>query len=83
MSSERRGFQVKCVRSYPDGWELVTWWYGPDHGWGTTSGSREDSTVALFTSRLATENALRTVFRTMAEAKRRGYRIVRIQEVEK
>lgn len=62
MSGDRSGFVVACVsRSIPG---LTTYWYGPDHGWGTTSGGRDDYAVATFTSRNA------------AEAKRRGYKIV-------
>jgi hypothetical protein len=69
-----RRYLVQAVhRSMPD---VVSCWYGPRHGWGTTSGPLADAAVARFSSRAAAQNALRSVFGTLAAAKRRGYRIV-------
>lgn len=57
---------------------LVSYWYGPDHGWGTTAGPLSDQygEIAAFTSRDHAERALKKVFGTLAEAKRRGYKVV-------
>jgi hypothetical protein len=66
-----RRYLVQAIhRSMP---HVISHWYGPRHGWGTTSGPLADSAVARFSSRAAAENALRSVFGTLAEAKRRGY----------
>jgi hypothetical protein len=51
--------------------DVVTFWYGPDHSWGTTSGSRDHA--ATFPHRVAAEDALRSVFGSVAAAHRRGY----------
>jgi hypothetical protein len=73
-------YVVRADRTVParDGGtvEMSHYWYGPDHGWGTTSGARADYAVATFPSRLAAENALRKVYGTVAEAKRQGYKVV-------
>jgi hypothetical protein len=52
------------------------YWYGPAHGWGTTSGALDDYATARFPNRIAAERALRKTFGSMAEARRRGYRII-------
>lgn len=45
----------------------VSWWYGPDHGWGTTSGPLEYST-AVFATKAALVEAARKVYgRTWAQ----------------
>lgn len=55
---------------------IITYWYGPKHGWGTTSGSSiDDSAVAKFTSRDHAERALRSVYGSLAEAKRHRYQV--------
>lgn len=74
-------YVVRVDHTYPDkdGGEprtLTTYWFGPDHGWGTTSGGRTDYAVVTFPSRLAAENALRKVYGSVAESKRRGYAVV-------
>lgn len=57
---------------------LVSYWYGPDQGWGTTAGPLFDpfGEIATFTSRDHAERALKKIFGTVAAAKRRGYKIV-------
>lgn len=57
---------------------LVSYWYGPDSGWGTTAGPLSDAygEIATFTSRMAAVRALKRVFGTLAEAERRGYAVV-------
>lgn len=57
---------------------LIGYWYGPDHGWGTTSGSFEDA--AEFPTKRAAENALRRVFGRPAVWRRRGYVVARVVE---
>jgi hypothetical protein len=56
-----RRYLVQAIhRSMP---HVISYWYGPRHGWGTTSGPLADSAVARFSRRAAAENALRSVFR--------------------
>lgn len=68
--------QTTYVREGKD--PLVSYWYGPDRGWGTTAGSLSDKygEIATFTSRDHAERALKKVFGTLAEATRRGYAVV-------
>lgn len=65
----------------PDRETLHSYWYGPKHGWGTTAGGAGDRSVALFVSRSKAEDALRAVYGNLAEAQRRGYRVVRTDKV--
>lgn len=64
------------IASHPrtDREPIVTYWYGPDHGWGTTSSS-DKTHAARFLSRDQAERALKKVYGTMAEARRHGYSI--------
>lgn len=68
-------WHVESKKMTPRGTELTFYWYGPGSGWGTTSGPREHA--ATFTTKGLAEAALRRVFGTLAEAKRRGYRAAR------
>lgn len=78
----RRGFVVRSHTKFkrPDGRDHshTTWWYGPNHGWGTTFGGL-DYSVEVFPSRQAANAAIaqyrghsahRLVIDTLAEARR-------------
>lgn len=65
-----RGFVVARAGTVPSGREHTSWWYGPDHGWGTTSGPL-DRSVALFASRAGARLAIQ-----QAGVGGRGYRII-------
>jgi hypothetical protein len=62
--------------AHPSMPDVISYWYRPRHGWGTTAGAFTDAAVARFSSWAAAENALPTVFGTLAEATPHGYRIV-------
>lgn len=68
-------YVVEVVGRVSAGHEVHSFWFGPAHGWGTTSGPIDDYSVANFTSRDHAERALKKVYGSMAEAKRHGYRI--------
>lgn len=56
----------------------VSWWYGPDHGWGSTFGPL-DFCVAKFPTRKAAEAAWRSVYGSL----RRGTTAQRLADAEK
>jgi hypothetical protein len=56
--------------------EHFTYWYGPDHGWGTTSGPL-DYSAAWFRTKADAEAALRSVYGNLGTARRRGYSVIR------
>ena len=73
----RLQYVVTVTSPMPEGRpDHVSYWYGPDHGWGTTSGPRESAGVMRFPHRVAAEDALRSVFGSVAAANRRGYKAV-------
>jgi hypothetical protein len=59
----------------PSGRVDTGYWHGPRDLFGTTS-SPHRSAAATFPHRVAAEDALRSVFGTVAAAKRRGYKVV-------
>lgn len=70
----RSKYIVTVTAFRPGGRDIVTYWFGPNHGWGTTSGPRDSA--AVFPHRVAAEDALRSVFGSVAAARRRGYKVV-------
>lgn len=59
----------------------VSWWYGPDHGFGTTYGSLGYST-AVFPTRLAAEEAYRTIYGKLRRTGTRNQRAQRVADAE-
>lgn len=59
---------------------ITTYWYGPGHGWGTTSGGLAYPGPRVWPSKAAAEAALRSVFGP--PSRWRGYRPVRVADVE-
>lgn len=70
----RPSYIVTVTSRTERGGEIVTYWYGPRSGWGTTSGPRDSA--AVFPHRVAAEDALRSVFGSVAAARRRGYKAI-------
>lgn len=60
--------------------EHITYWYGPDHGFGTTSGALESS-APVWPTRKAAEQALRKTFGSLTVAARRGYTPKRLEAI--
>lgn len=52
LTRESRGFVVRG--QFPTPSEYYAWWYGPDHGWGTTWGGLDYSVHVFATRREAT-----------------------------
>lgn len=50
-----KGWVVRIVTRF-NGHQIASWWYGPAHGWGTTSGPL-DYDVAVWPTRKAAEDA--------------------------
>lgn len=80
MSAAR--YVVQSIKAYPatetkPAWSHTGYWYGPDHGWGTTWGALDDPATRRFSSRAAAENALRKVYgEPIARLRRAGYTVM-------
>lgn len=59
----------------------VSWWYGPDHGWGVTYGTLSYS-VAVFPTRKAAEQAYQSVYVTDGTMRRGRGRAQRVADAE-
>lgn len=77
--TNNKGWVVQAVHVGPTGRTITSYWYGPTHGWGTTSGLLAEA--AVYPTKVEAEAALRSVFRTPAEWKRRGHLPVRLAEI--
>lgn len=72
------------VRNSFDLWDgtrhvpFVSWWYGPDHAYGTTSGAL-DYSVAVFPTKRAAADAVRSTFGRLVASR---HTIERVAEAE-
>jgi hypothetical protein len=75
----KRGYVVAHDFERADGLRATTYWYGPDHMWGTTSGALSEALV--WPTRQAAMEALLSVYRTRAAWLSAGYRVRSIAKV--
>jgi hypothetical protein len=82
-----RGWVVKCARHLPATEKLprrliVTYWYGPAEGFGTTSGALEHG-ARVWPTKAAAEQALRAIFSVPSVWQSRGYAPERVADAER
>lgn len=81
-TGQTKGWIVSCSRTFPSaktGQPVthVAYWYGPRHGWGTTTGPLGGQ-VVVFPTKGDAEDALRSVFGKPSGWRGRGYEPVRL-----
>ena len=54
---DAKGWVVRLTQTYKDRQPHVSWWYGPNHGWGRTSGPLDYSVAVFDTKKEATQSA--------------------------
>lgn len=71
---------VQHVGPGASGRTVTTYWLGPSHGWGTTSGPLDRA--AEWTTKRAAEMALRKVYGRPQAWRQRGYEPVKYADAE-
>lgn len=78
-----KGWLVQITGTYPcPNGPMITYWYGPIDGWGTTGSAWLDRKVRVWPTRFAAESAMRQIFGQPRFWVRRGYLAVRVSEAE-
>lgn len=75
-----RGWMVGHTAPVSAGRVITSWWYGPDHGWGTTYGGLSHSGPVVWRTKFEAEMALRSIYGTPANW--RGRVVVRVADAE-